>query len=242
MTSHIHRYDTEDGSTTLYDSQLDVHYRSTHGAKTESMTVFIHGTRLPQRQRPWTVLELGFGSAVNFMQTVEALLERTIQQPGHLTYHAVEYAPVQADDLAHLPGPHGALARQAIDALQGSMRVHVNTQIDGLTIDLTLHRCAWDQFDQPTLKAHAIYHDPFGPKTNPQGWTVAAFEVAAKHLADDGVLATYSAAGHVRRAMRDARLFCATSPGPGFKREITFAAHHRQALSHATIIEKYAPK
>ena len=69
MTSHIHRYDTEDGSTTLYDSQLDVHYRSTHGAKTESMTVFIHGTRLPQRQRPWTVLELGFGSAVNFMQT-----------------------------------------------------------------------------------------------------------------------------------------------------------------------------
>lgn len=241
MTSHIHRYDTKDGSTTLYDSQLDVHYRSTHGAKTESMTVFIHGTQLSQRQSPWTVLELGFGSAVNFLQTVETLVEQTQQAPGHLTYHAVEYAPVQGADLAHLPGEAGQLARQAVDALQDVSQVHFNIKLDQLTVDLTLHRCAWHQFDQPSLKANAIYHDPFGPKTNPQGWTVEAFEVAAKHLAQEGILATYSAAGHVRRAMRDAGLYCATSPGPGFKREITFAAHHRAALAHATIIEKYTP-
>lgn len=242
MTSHIHRYDTKDGSTTLYDSQLDVHYRSTHGAKTESLTVFINGTQLLQRQSPWTVLELGFGSAVNFLQTVEALTNHTHKQTGHLTYHAVEYAPVQGSDLAHLPGDAGQLARQAIDALHHTPTVQLETRIGQLSIELTLHRCAWHQFDQPKLKANAIYHDPFGPKTNPAGWTTEAFEIAAKHLDTDGVLATYSAAGHVRRAMRDAQLFCATSPGPGFKREITFAAHNREALAHATIIEKYTPK
>ncbi|MFB6262635.1 MAG: hypothetical protein ABEL76_03255, partial [Bradymonadaceae bacterium] len=83
--------ETGDGSHTLYDPERDVHFRSTHGAVEESRHVFVEGTHPLDRASPVTILELGFGAGVNFVQTLRHLRE---QHPGaRMTYHAVERAP-----------------------------------------------------------------------------------------------------------------------------------------------------
>ena len=47
----------------------------------------------------------------------------------------------------------------------------------------------------------AFFHDPFGPSTNPEAWTLEVFQQIRTWMTPSGILATYGAAGHARRAM-----------------------------------------
>jgi len=49
--------------------------------------------------------------------------------------------------------------------------------------------------------ADAIFHDPFSPKVNPELWTYEFFCYLRKIIKYDGILATYSAASPVRKAL-----------------------------------------
>lgn len=218
---HIEVVETRDGSKTLYDRQRNLHYRSVWGAAREARYVFLEGTGLVDRPGPWTVLELGFGAAVNFCQTVEACLAR---EEIRLDYHAVEYAPVDSDKLAFQPGEAGRMAREALATLADvpgePARV---TGADG-RVSLTVYPTRWREFDAPELRADAVYYDPFGPRREPESWSVECIEVARRHMADHAVLATYSAASQVKRTLFAAGLHVGTAPGLGAKREVTFAA------------------
>ena len=68
-------------------------------------------------------------------------------------------------------------------------------------------------------RATAIYLDGFSPTRNPEVWTPEFVGRLAKTLAPGGVLATYSAAGHVRRALEAAGLRVERRPGAPGKRE-----------------------
>lgn len=234
-TPQVTPYQTEDGSWTLYDPELKVHYRSTSGAITESATVFLDGTGLLRRQdEDWRVLELGFGSAVNFIQTALAHTQRDHAQARWLDYHSVELRPILPAALEHLEGWPAELARHALELAHDAPSTHVSIHSPQHRIKLTLHILPWDELNLPQLQAQAVFFDPFGPEINPASWTEQAFRVAKEHLRDDGVLATYSAAGRVRRAMRAAGLHTGSLPGPGQKREITIASPSAASISHAT--------
>jgi tRNA U34 5-methylaminomethyl-2-thiouridine-forming methyltransferase MnmC len=49
--------------------------------------------------------------------------------------------------------------------------------------------------------ADAIFHDPFSPKVNPELWTLEFFDRLKKIIKKEGILATYSAASCVRKAL-----------------------------------------
>ncbi len=49
--------------------------------------------------------------------------------------------------------------------------------------------------------ADTIFHDPFSPKVNPEMWTYELFSLLRKMCKERGILATYSAATHVRKAL-----------------------------------------
>lgn len=229
----VQPYQTQDGSITLYDPELDVLYRSSHGAITESEHVFLHGTGLSSRAgQDWHVLELGFGSAINFTCTARAHAARSAG--AQLIYHSVEHRPVSPDALSHLDDWAGAIAREALNQAQQAPTASLISVTDHeRRITLHLHRAPWHSLQLQGFHADAIYFDPFGPEKNPDAWTTEAFATAHTHLAEHGILATYSAAGHVRRAMRTAQLYTASLPGPGHKREITIAAKDAALLSHA---------
>lgn len=228
MAKHIEIVETRDGSKTLYDREKQVHYRNMSGARTESRCVFVEGSGLVARAAPWRILELGFGAAVNFTQTLEAF-ETHRAAGGRIEYHAVEYAAVAPEHLEFHDSEAGELARRALEQLQVDDGVARVTSDDGL-VGLHVHPVQWLDFEVPEFDAHAVFYDPFGPRSEPESWTRECFENARRHIAADGVLATYSAATHVKRKLFEAGFWVASAPAPGRKREVTFASADRATL------------
>ena len=106
-------------------------------------------------------------------------------------------------------------------------------------VRLILHPYSWQEC---RIKDHffdAVYHDPFAVSDNPDCWTQDCFSWSHASLNSDGILATYSAAGRIRRAMAAAGFFVAISKGSGSKREMTVAAENLEQLSGLKI--KYRP-
>ena len=235
MSQHLRPDDleyvqTDDSSYTFLNKKLNVHYRSQQGAQTESKQVFVKGTQIEKLDQ-WNIVELGFGCAMNF----QCLLQSNTGQPIH--YIAIDHQPVPAEVL-----PQGNvamyLAKEALSEVRRSAKPVV---LRHHHITLELHPCHFASTTIPQNFARAFFHDPFSPSTNPECWTSDCFRFVHRILHPDGILATYGAAGHARRAMAAAGLYIASAKGPGRKREITFASKNASALQHATLIRKYPP-
>ena len=227
----LQRTTTADGSTTLKHLDLNVLYRSDQGALGESEHVFLAGTRLTQRHEPWRVLELGFGTGQNFLATAQAA--RT--QGQNLHYVAIDAAPIPPEFVTSSSAD--AAFVQSLLARAREEDQTVSAERSG--IYLTLHPYRWQDTPLSLEPVHSIFHDPFAPDINPDCWTRAAFAWGFSNLRPDGLLATYSAAGRVRRAMRDAGYVVARAPGYGKKREMTLASPTEEALLPHPI--KYRP-
>ena len=70
-------------------------------------------------------------------------------------------------------------------------------------------------------KADAWYLDGFSPAKNPEMWGDALLAEVGRHTAAPGTCATYTAAGHVRRALGKAGFAVTRDPGYGRKRHMT---------------------
>jgi tRNA U34 5-methylaminomethyl-2-thiouridine-forming methyltransferase MnmC len=64
-------------------------------------------------------------------------------------------------------------------------------------------------------QADAWFLDGFSPAKNPELWSPDLMAEVARHTAPGGTFATYTAAGHVRRALADAGSPSAASRGSG---------------------------
>jgi tRNA U34 5-methylaminomethyl-2-thiouridine-forming methyltransferase MnmC len=79
---------TRDGSDTLYSVEFQQTFHSIPGALTETEYVFVKGTGVADRLRQGQasrILEVGFGTGLNFLATAEtntAYLEKRPGPPG----------------------------------------------------------------------------------------------------------------------------------------------------------------
>ena len=222
---------TSDGTMTVRNRDLDVLYRSDEGAAGESKHVFVDGTQLRTLGPVIHVLELGFGTGQNFVSALHAAQASN----ASLVYHSVDYAPIHPDFCVQ-NHPTTSVLQELLRHCRASQASHTHR---GQNYTLTLHPVDWRVAPIPNIEFDAIFHDPFDPKTNPTCWTTDVFEWEAKFLSDSGRIATYSAAGHVRRAMRDAGLYVARGDGFGRKREMSIAAKCVTTLQPLPI--KYKP-
>jgi len=243
---------TDDGSYSLLDPERQLHYRSHHGARTESTHVFLEGTGIIHRPAPWQVLELGLGGAFNFLNTASHFLARfaDAETPSVLSYHVVEWVPIDpalldesAYDTWSAQLDLRELVQRGLAAIQTPQAEasHVQLHKDHCQIDLHIYRGDWRDVQLPALQVDAYYHDPFGPSDNPPSWERDCFAWARQHMAPTGLLATYAAASRVRKAMAEADLYIAKAPGSGRKREMTLASPTAEALAPRKLIrrEKY---
>jgi tRNA U34 5-methylaminomethyl-2-thiouridine-forming methyltransferase MnmC len=69
--------------------------------------------------------------------------------------------------------------------------------------------------------ADAWFLDGFSPAKNPELWSEALMAQVAQHTAAGGTFATYTAAGHVRRALAAAGFTVERQAGHGRKRHMT---------------------
>ena len=207
------RIETLDGSVTYRNTEVGATYRSVHGAETESRYVFLEGTRLPERAETWRVLELGFGTGLNFATTLKAAAELGVS----LEYVSLEPSPMPAENWL-------------LEPRWKQIELGRRLEFEGAALTIVPKR--WQEFEPSASFFHACYHDPFGPGVCPDCWTAECFGWSYRALTDEGVLATFGAAGATRRAMKETGYFVARLPGVKPKREMTVAGKSEAAVAH----------
>lgn len=211
---------TPDGSSTAYSARFSQAYSSRHGARSQAETVFVRGTATDRHPAP-RVLEIGFGLGHNLRATLALLQPNT-----PLEYHAFELFPVPSHVLRDVCASQDPFWQATVDGWSvfdhgGGPPARLQLTSSGRTLvieqdDVSLARL-------PTNWASAVYLDGFSPRVNPELWTPAFCARLAASLAPGGRLATYSAAGHVRRALSAAGLEVSKRRGLAGKREFVVA-------------------
>ncbi|GHF97310.1 hypothetical protein GCM10017783_06440 [Deinococcus piscis] len=209
---------TADGSLTLRSHRFGQTYGSAHGAETQARHVFVGGTGVAVQRRA-RVLEIGFGVGQNLRSTLVVCDRRP------LDYLAYEYDPVPAEVLVQLSGGASGNGAGANHPVWQELMLAWPPPVGGeLTIGVQEQRLRVRCLDVlsaelPQGWATTVYLDGFSPEANPELWSDEFLLRVAGALAPGGVLATYSAAGRVRRALVAAGLDVEKRPGPPGKRE-----------------------
>lgn len=204
-------------------ARYDDPYYSLDNGLAETHHVFLQGNDLPARfGTDLHIAELGFGTGLNFLATVQAW--RAAGQPGRWIFTSFERDPLAADQAAAALAafPEVAdLARPLLSiwnkAMQGPATYQDGVTLHVVTGDVRTTLPIW------TEKADAWYLDGFSPAKNPDMWTPAVMQAVGDQTHPGGTLATYTAAGHVRRALADAGFAVTRVPGFGRKRHMTRA-------------------
>jgi tRNA U34 5-methylaminomethyl-2-thiouridine-forming methyltransferase MnmC len=196
-------------------------YFAREGGLAEARHVFLAGCGLPERLRPgFRLLELGFGTGLNCLATLAAW--RAAGAGGTILYTGFEAHPLAPEDRARALRAFPELAAEAA-ALTAALAAGPGPwDLGGLRLSLVEGDAratlpAWDGV------ADAAYLDGFAPAKNPEMWEPPLIAAVAARLAPGARLATYSAAGAVRRALAAAGLAVERRPGFGRKRHMTVA-------------------
>ncbi|MEL6642254.1 MAG: tRNA (5-methylaminomethyl-2-thiouridine)(34)-methyltransferase MnmD [Pseudomonadota bacterium] len=187
-------------------TRYDDPYYSLDNGLAEAEHVFIAGNDRANRfAGPIRIAELGFGTGLNFLATIKAWKMAGHGQP--LTFTSFEGFPLTRDA--------AAAALTAFPEVEGDATTLLNiweaahrgpaTYAPGVTV----HIITGDVRDSlPTweARADAWYLDGFSPAKNPDMWEASLMHAVADHTTVGGTVATYTAAGHVRRAKPGVRV------------------------------------
>lgn len=192
--------------------RFDDPYFSLGGGLDETRHVFLAGNDLPARLRPgFHVAELGFGTGLNLLA-----LAQVATVPVRFT--SFEAFPMGVGELAraHAAFPELApLAKQLRDGWP-QRRLSVGlVEAEIIEADAREALPGWDGL------ADAWFLDGFSPAKNPELWGEALMAEVARHTAPGGTFATYTAAGHVRRALAAAGFEVTRAPGFAGKRHMS---------------------
>lgn len=207
---------TADGSYTLFVPEMNEHYHSVKGARTESEHIFIRmGLQHSSSPAP-RVLEIGFGTGLNAFLT---LLEAA-QACRPVVFTTIELHPVTEETLRLLRYPEQIAPAHVAD-YEALHHAEWNKPVC-ITPWFTLHKIQGDFTLFPfTGQYDVIYFDAFAPDKQPEMWHPSLFENLYRITAPGGILTTYCAKGVVRRMLQSAGYTVERLPGPpGGKREI----------------------
>ncbi len=228
--SSIRQEPTGDGFDTLYSDQYRQTFHSKHGALTEAEYVFLQGTGVTDRltkQQPTVVLEVGFGTGLNFFATAH----RSREANTILHYVALEKDLLADEVLEQLNHSEkfAAMAdiRQAFVEWRNTLGKLSPFSLlrwnfgENIHLELVLGDATHLQI--PKRAYHAIYQDAFSPDANPELWTEEFLARLHQVLTPGGKLATYSVKGDVKRNLKAVGFKIEKQPGPPGKREMLVA-------------------
>lgn len=205
---------TEDGSSTLYVSDIDECYHSTHGAVQESEHIFIKAALEHHASKRLSVLEVGFGTGLNALLTF-----RASQKYGlHVTYTGIEKYPLTLDEakqLNYVCTDHEWEVFRCMHAATFSVSEQLSpcfsfSKFCTDFLDISLSSETYD----------IVYMDAFSPEKQPELWTQDSMKRLYDSMRIGGILTTYCAKGYVRRNLQSVGFVVERLPGPPGKREI----------------------
>lgn len=220
-------------------SQFDDPYFSVDNGLEESRYVFLHNNGLPERwqqwQGPFTIIETGFGTGLNFLMTWQSWRQQqnTADPNRWLHFTSIEKYPMTREQLIkalklwpELEDLAEQLAEQYPLPVAGFHHLSWPQERISLTLVFADVHEAMPQLSGPV---HAWYLDGFAPAKNPDMWSEALFrnmrrlsqqapqQYRGEHCAS---IATFTAAGLVRRGLLGAGFSVSRVPGYGRKREM----------------------
>ncbi|MEP2027398.1 MAG: tRNA (5-methylaminomethyl-2-thiouridine)(34)-methyltransferase MnmD [Paracoccaceae bacterium] len=203
-------------------TQFDDPYFSLENGLEETRHVFLQGSDLPARFRDgFHIAELGFGTGLNFFATCQSWTESKLQ--GHLFYTSFEAFPMTTNDMSkalnafpELSGTAAALIANW-NGKSGPQQVAQHISLNLVVGDARNTLPKW------CGQADAWFLDGFSPAKNPELWEPSLMCAVADHTAPGGTVATYTAAGSVRRGLEEAGFAVTRSKGYGRKRHMTQA-------------------
>lgn len=206
---------TADGSATLFVPELDEHYHSVKGAQTESQHIFIGlGLNASAAACP-RVLEIGFGTGLNALLTLEAAEEN--RRKVH--YTGIELYPLSWEvvkQLGYSESPFFETLHTV--AWEEDNVITPYFTLRKLQADFTDTKETPPGFDPPF---DLVYFDAFAPEKQPEMWSQELFNQLYVSMNKGGILTTYCAKGIVRRMLQAAGFTVERLPGPpGGKREV----------------------
>lgn len=212
--------DWRDGDVPV-SRRFDDPYFSLDNGLAETRYVFLAGNDLPARFRDgFHIAELGFGTGLNLLATLD--LWRASNQTGTLHFTSFEAFPMQADDMIRAQQAFPELAAIANDLAPFWAEGARHISLPDLRFTLVEGDARRTLPTMPT-PADAWFLDGFAPAKNPELWEPELLSQVAEKTAPNGTAATYTAAGHVRRALDAAGLNTTRIPGFGRKRHMTIA-------------------
>ena len=202
-------------------TRFDDPYFSLENGLAETAHVFLTGNGLPERFCDgFHIAELGFGTGLNLLATLH--LWRASGRKGTLRYSTFEAFPMAPGDMATAQSAFPELAPLGAELLpywQSGNRsfTHAGLHFEMIAGDARTTLPAWDG------AADAWFLDGFSPAKNPELWQPDLMAQVHAHTAPGGTLATYTAAGFVRRGLAEAGFDVTRAPGFGRKRHMTTA-------------------
>ena len=225
--------DQSEPYSTMFD---DIYFNNNQG-HCESQYVFFDGNHLAHRwvnfkQKQFCIVETGFGSGLNFLNSAQQFInfkKNNIEKPlQRLHFISFEKYPLTSNDiqlsLKKLPQFSNLLESLVVQYPMPLLGCH-RLFFDGGNIILDL----WfgdinEQIDNLSNThngiADAWYLDGFNPSTNPDMWHLALFKKMVALSNPQATLATFTAAGFVRRALNESGFIMQKRKGYGKKREM----------------------
>lgn len=222
--------DTRDPGLVIRDgvpvsTRFDDVYFSRAGGLEEVEYVFLAGTGLPSAwagRSSFTVAETGFGTGLNFLATWD-LWRRTGPSGGVLHYLAIEGFPIRRGTLATVLAPFRPIAALASRLIARYPRPDPGVHRlwfpeDRVCLTLAIGEAA-SILPKLDARVDAWFLDGFAPAKNPTMWIPAVLDEVARLAAPGCELATFTAAGAVRRGLETRGFTMQRRPGFGSKRE-----------------------
>ncbi len=229
---------TDDGSATLFVPELNEHYHSTKGARTESQHIFINmGLKASSATSP-RVLEIGFGTGLNAWLT----LKEAERSGRNIHYTGLELYPLAwqtVEQLGYISSDEQLTIYRKQSATGEPSTPNEEEQQPAIELFKQLHTSPWEKDVQLTphftlrkietdvnqwiteKRFDTIYFDAFAPEKQPEMWSQELFNRLYVLLDKGGILTTYCAKGIVRRMLQTTGFTVERLPGPpGGKREI----------------------
>ncbi len=215
----------------IRSAEFDDIYFSPDDGLAETAHVFLRGNNLPaawDNRQNYTITETGFGTGLNFL-SVWKLFEETAVPGAVLDYVSFEKFPLSRDQIAEALSLWGAffggrLARLVESyplRVNGMHRIHVNARVR-LTLIFDDVNDTLPQIVIPR-GVDAWFLDGFAPAKNPQMWSELLFREMARLSAPGARVASFTAAGIVRRGLAAQGFDVSKVRGYGRKRDMTVA-------------------
>lgn len=244
IVQHAHIHFNEQGTPVA--ERFDDVYFSNEGGLAETDYVFLKHNDLPERWQHhpaafFHIAETGFGTGSNFLLAWLRFRQHRQQHPTancqRLYFTSFEKFPLSRADLSKAlaaVSEFTALAQQLLAqyplATPGCHRLVFDQ--GAVILDLWLG----DVLDtlperNPSVAVDAWFLDGFAPSKNPDMWQPALFAQLARHSRAGTTVATFTAAGVVKRGLLEAGFTVSKVKGFGRKREMLTAVYTK---AHAT--------